>query len=160
VKSGSATLCQITLAAGKGGCSLGATELAVGAAKITVSYGGDGNFAGSPSKTVVIAIAKAASATTLRLSAATVTYGKEQSERLSVAVAAQYAGRPAGSVTVRSGDATVCVIALVAGKGSCALSARSLAVGAHALVVVYPGSADFTGSTSAPTTLTVVRPRT
>ncbi len=164
VKSGSATLCQITLAAGKGGCSLGATELAVGAAKITVSYGGDANFAGSPSKTVVIvAIAKAASAATLRLSAATVTYGKEQSERLSVAVAPQYAGRPAGSVTVRSGDATVCVIALVAGKGSCALSARSSLRSAPTLLSrrrVYPGSADFTGSTSAPTTLTVVRPRT
>ena len=157
VKSGSVTICQIALAAGKGGCSLGATQLAVGTAKITVSYGGDANFVGSASRTVTLGIAKAASTTTLGLSAAKVTYGKEQAERLSVAVAPQYDGMPAGRVTVRSGDATVCVITLAAGKGSCALSARSLGIGAHALVVVYPGCADFTSSASARRTLTVVR---
>ena len=160
VKSGSVTICQIALAAGKGGCSLGPTQLAVGTARITVSYGGDANFAGAAAKTVVLGIAKAATTSTLALSTVKVTYGKEQAERLSVVVAPQYRGTPTGSVTVRSGDATVCVIALVAGKGSCALSARSLAVGAHALVVVYPGSADFTSSASARVTLTVVRPRT
>jgi hypothetical protein len=157
VRSGSVTICQITLAAGKGGCSLRATQLAVGAAKITVSYGGDANFVGSASRTVTLGIAKAASTTTLGLSAAKVTYGKEQAERLSVAVAPQYDGMPAGRVTVRSGDATVCVITLAAGKGSCALSARSLRIGPHALLVVYPGCADFTSSASVRRTLTVVR---
>ena len=158
VKSGSVTICQIALAAGKGGCSLGPTQLAVGTARITVSYGGDANFAGAAAKTVMIGIARAATTTTLGLSAAKVTYGKEQAERLSVVVAPQYRGTPAGRVTVRSGDTTVCVIALVAGKGSCTLSARSLAVGAHALVVVYSGSADFSNSASARVALTVVRP--
>jgi hypothetical protein len=157
VKSGSVTICRITLAAGKGGCSLGATQLAVGTAKITVSYGGDANFVGSASGAVTLGIAKAASTSTLRLSAAKVTYGKEEAERLSVVVAPQYGGMPAGRVTVRSGDATVCVITLAAGKGSCALSARSLAVGTHDLVVAYPGCADFTSSASARMTLTVVR---
>jgi hypothetical protein len=157
VKSGAVALCQIALAAGQGGCSLGATQLAVGTAKITVSYGGDANFAGSASRSVTLGIAKAASTTRLGLSAAKVTYGKEQAERLTVVVAPQYGGTPAGRVTVRSGDATLCVITLVAGKGSCALSARALGIGAHDLVVAYPGCADFKSSASARVKLTVVR---
>lgn len=157
VKSGAVTVCQITLAAGRGGCSLGATQLPAGKAALTVAYGGDANFAGSSPRTVTLGIAKAASGAALRLSAATVTYGKEQRERLSVVVAPQYRGTPGGTVTIRSGTATVCVIALVAGKGSCALSARSLSVGAHDLVATYSGSADFAGSSSPRMPLTVVR---
>jgi Bacterial Ig-like domain (group 3) len=157
VKSGSVTICQIKLAAGKGGCSLGATQFAVGTAKITVSYGGDGNFDASASKAVTLGIAKAASTTTLRLSAVKVAYGKEQVERVSVVVAARYKGIPTGRVIVRSGAATVCVITLVAGKGSCVLSARSLRIGAHNLVVAYPGCPDFTSSTSARMPLAVIR---
>jgi hypothetical protein len=74
-----------------------------------------------------------------------------------VTVVPRYAGPPAGIATVRSGSATVCQITLVGGKGECALSARALGVGEHNLVAVYPGSADFTGSMSAPQALTVVR---
>ena len=48
--------------------------------------------------------------------AAKVTYGKEQAERLSIAVAPEYGGMPAGTVTVRSGKVAICVIALVAGN--------------------------------------------
>lgn len=118
---------------------------------------GDANFAGAAPETVKLAIAKAASSAALRLSAAKVTYGKEQTERLSVTVAPEYARLPSGRVTIRSGNATVCVIALVTGKGTCTLAARSLSVGAHALVVAYPGSADFTSSASARMTVTVVR---
>jgi hypothetical protein len=60
-------------------------------------------------------------------------------------------------VTVRSGSRTVCVVTVTAGKGTCALAASALGVGEHNLVAVYPGSADFTGSISAPQALTVVR---
>ncbi|MCW2932904.1 MAG: hypothetical protein JWM19_3866, partial [Actinomycetia bacterium] len=45
---------------------------------------------------------------------------------------------------------------LASGKGSCTLSATKLPAGTHALAAAYPGSSDFTSSTSATKTLTVV----
>jgi hypothetical protein len=157
VTSGTRPVCAVTISAGKGSCALGASALAAGTADLSASYAGDGDFAPSHSASRVLAVAKADPAITATMSAARVVYGKEQRERLSVVVRPEHAGTPTGRVTVRSGDATVCVITLVAGKGSCALSARSLGIGAHALVVVYPGSADFTNSASARMMLTVVR---
>jgi hypothetical protein len=83
-----------------------------------------------------------------------VTYGKEQAERLSGAITAQHSGIPAGTVTVRSGTATVCTITLASAKGSCTLTARELRVGTHTLIATYNG--DYNSSASAKKTLTVV----
>jgi Big-like domain-containing protein len=157
VKSGARSVCVITITAGKGACTLAAGALAAGTADLWASYAGAADFAPSSSGSRVLAVAKADPAIAVTMSAARVVYGKEQHERLSVAVRPEHDGTPTGRVTVRSGDVTVCVITLVAGKGSCALSARSLGIGAHDLVVVYPGCADFTSSASARMTLTVVR---
>lgn len=156
VTSGTAVVCQITLTAGKGGCSLGAAQLPAGIAKLTLSYPGDANFAGAAPKTLTLRVAQDTTSGVLGLSDATVTYGKEQAERLSVVVKPEYEGIPTGRVTVRSGKATVCVIELLAGQGTCTLSARALAVGVHDLVAVYAGSADFSGSSSSRVPLTVV----
>jgi hypothetical protein len=93
--------------------------------------------------------------TALSLSSAKVTYGHEQSERLSVTVRARYSGIPAGTVAVKAGAATVCVIHLRAGKGSCALTATKLRPGRYHLIAAYAGSAGFLGSTAAAETLTV-----
>jgi Bacterial Ig-like domain (group 3) len=157
VKSGTRRVCVATITAGKGTCALAASMFAAGTAALTASYAGDGDFAASYSGARTLAVAKADPALAVRMSAGTVVYGKEQGERLSVTVRPEHAGTPTGRVIVKSGDATVCVITLVAGKGSCALSARSLRVGAHDLVVMYPGSADFTSSAAAKVTLRVVR---
>ena len=83
--------------------------------------------------------------------------GKEQTEHLTVTVAAQYSGTPGGKVTIKAGTTTVCVITLSSGKGSCALAARKLRVGTHTLVAVYSGNSDFTRSTSTKKTLKVVK---
>jgi microcystin-dependent protein len=85
-----------------------------------------------------------------------VTYGHEAAERLSVAVFAQYAGTPSGRVVVTAGKATICVIKLRSGKGSCRLRSRQLKVGTHHLRATYADSTNFAGS-SAQKTVTVVQ---
>jgi large repetitive protein len=157
VKSGTRPVCVVTITAGKGACALAASALGAGTADLSASYPGDGDFAPSHSASRTLAVAKADPAIAVTMSAGTAVYGKEQRERLSVAVTPEHAGTPTGRVIVKSGSVTVCVITLAAGKGSCALSARSLRVGAHGLVVVYPGCADFTSSASARVMLKVVR---
>jgi hypothetical protein len=155
VKSGSTTVCTITLGSGKGSCTLTATKLPAGTQHLTASYNGNADFTASTSAAKTLTVSKAASKTTLSLSATKVTYGHEQAERLSVTASPQYSGTPGGKVTIKSGKTTVCTITLGSGKGSCTLSARQLRTGTYTLVAAYPGSSDFTSSTSAKKTLTV-----
>jgi hypothetical protein len=150
-------LCVATITAGKGSCLLTASELGAGTADLSAAYAGGTGYARSFSAYRVLAVAKADPAIAVTLSAGKVVYGKEQGERLSVKLTPKGAGTPTGTVTVTSGRTTVCVITLASGKGRCKLSARSLAVGTHDLVVVYPGCADFTGSAPVKKRLTVVR---
>ena len=100
---------------------------------------------------------KAATKTRLALSKSSVTYGKEQAERLSVSAAPQFGGTPAGTVTVKAGTRTLCTIKLKSGKGSCALTAKALKPGTYQLTASYPGKGGFTGSASAPRTLKVTK---
>ena len=85
------------------------------------------------------------------------TYGHEQAEHLTVTVTPQYSGTPSGKVTIKTGTTTVCTITLASGKGHCTLTARQLRRGTYTLAAAYPGSSDFTSSTSARKTLTVVK---
>jgi len=93
--------------------------------------------------------------TALALSKSSVVFGKEQAERLSVAVAPQFGGTPAGTVTIKAGTRTVCTVALKSGKGSCVLAAKELKSGTYHLTASYPGRGGFTASASAPRTLKV-----
>ena len=113
-----------------------------------VSYGAGG---------VVVVSTEAPTATTESLSASTVIYGQEQAERVSVAVTAKAGGPPAGKVTVTAGSATLCVITLRSGRGSCTLTAFGLSPGTYRLTAAYPGSPDFARSASPAKTLTVVK---
>jgi hypothetical protein len=156
VKSGSTTVCTITLTSGRGSCAPSARRFPAGLVKVTASYGGSFTFGASVSAAAGFTVAKAATKTTLTLSAATVTYGHEQSEKLSVLVSPRYAGTVSGKVTVKAGPTTVCVITLKSGKGSCTLAARKLPAGTHTLTAAYPGSADFARSAATKKTLSVV----
>jgi hypothetical protein len=91
------------------------------------------------------------------LSAATVTYGHEQRERITVTVSPQRTGRPSGTVTVRTGSTTLCTFALSSGKGYCTLSAKRLSVGKHSLNAGYAGSVGFSTSASSAKTVTIVK---
>ena len=110
--------------------------------------------AGNPAFTVTGSIIQP-TATTISLSAGKITYGHEQSERITVTVKARYSGIPAGTVTVKAGSAAVCAITLKSGKGSCQLTARKLRRGTYHLGASYAGDQDFLASASAKKTLTV-----
>jgi hypothetical protein len=99
---------------------------------------------------------KAPTVTTGSLSAAKVTDGREQAERVSVAVTTKTGGPPAGKVTVKAGSAALCVITLRSGRGSCTLTARRLSPGTYRVTAAYPGSSYFVPSASAAKTLKVV----
>ena len=158
VKQSTTTLCVITLSGAKGSCTLSAEKLAVGTYGLVATYKGSTDFGGSASAKESVTVAKATSKTSLKLSAAKVTYGDGSVEHLSVTVSPQYSGTTAtGTVTVKQSTTTLCVITLKSGKGSCTFPAKKLPAGAYSLVATYGGSANFKGSTSAKETLTVVK---
>jgi hypothetical protein len=103
-----------------------------------------------------------ASATSLVLSTASLSYGEEQAEMLSVTVAsAGDSGTPTGSVTVASGAASVCDITLSAsGTGSCALPATGLPAGSAQLTAAYSGDATYAPSASPATAVAISKATT
>ena len=96
-------------------------------------------------------------ATSLKLSAAKVGYGHEQTAKLAVAVTSHGAGHLAGTVTIMAGKTTVCVLTLKSGKGACALSSARFRPGSYHLIARYLGSALYRGSASAAKTLTIAK---
>ena len=106
---------------------------------------------------VFVVSTQASTATAESLSTTKVTYGREQAERVSVAVTAKAGEVPAGTVTVKAGSAALCVITLRSGRGSCTLTARRLRPGVYRLTAAYPGGPDFARSVSRAKTLTVVK---
>ena len=77
---------------------------------------------------------------------------------MSVKVSPEFtAPAPTGKVTISDGKTTLCVIALLSGKGSCGLTSKELkTAGTYLIVATYGGSLEFVGS-FATETLTVVR---
>ena len=145
IKAGNTVACTITLKSRKGSCTLPAAKFGPGHIRVAAFYGGGISFQTSQSFTQTITVTKATTKTALALSKSSVTFGKEQAERLSVAVAPRFGGTPAGTITLRSG------------KGSCALTAKEFKPGTYQLTASYPGKGGFTGSASAPRTLKVAR---
>jgi hypothetical protein len=86
-----------------------------------------------------------------RLARATITYGHETAERLTVVVAGQYRTTPAGKVSITVGRVTLCTITLKSARGSCTLSATRLRPGTYRITATYAGSADFARSTTTKT---------
>jgi hypothetical protein len=157
IKKSTTTLCTITLSAGKGSCSLSSEELPARSFSVYANYAGNESFVLSTSfktKTILV-VAKASTKTTLKLSAAKVTFRHEQAEHLSVTVSPQYSGAmPTGTVTI---SGTTCRVELSSGKGSCTLKSKTFALGSHSLVAHYWGSTKFGGSLSGKSTLSVVK---
>jgi hypothetical protein len=154
VKAGNKVVCVMTVKAGQGTCQVNTATYAPGTLKFVASYGGSAG--GRPSRaSASLRLNRATSKTSLLMSAASVTYGHEQSERLSVRVAPQFSGTPGGRVTVRAGHTVVCVITLAAGAGSCTLTAKKLTPGRYRLAASYAGSSGFGASASAARTLVV-----
>jgi hypothetical protein len=155
VRAGGIVACVLTLRGGTGSCALPAARLGAGSLRLTATYGGGPGLAPSTSAAAALVVRKAPTRAALALSASSVTYGHEQSERLTVVVSPRYRGVPGGRVTVKAGNVTVCVITLSGGTGNCTLPARALARGSYSLVAHYPGNADFTVSASGAKSLSV-----
>jgi hypothetical protein len=155
IKAGTTVACTITLKAGTGSCTVPAAKFGPGTVHLAAFYGGGISFGASRSFTRTLTVQKATTKTALALSKSSITVGREQVERLSVAVAPQFGGTPAGTVAVKAGTRTVCTITLKAGRGSCALTAKELKSGTYHLTASYPGKGGFAGSASAAKTLKV-----
>lgn len=141
-----------------GSALLASSALAIGNHEVTASYSGDGNFFASASGApVVLTVNKASSVTTLSLATGTITYGAEQLTRLSATVIPGYTGKPAGTVTIRSGTATLCSFALSGGSGFCLLKPTQLQAGRCSFVAYYAGNADFNPSTSKSQLVTIAK---
>jgi hypothetical protein len=128
------------------------------------AFGGSGTDASGHIQGFVADLSAAAGAsgqiqttTNLALSAATVTFGREQAGQISVKVTAASGGTPRGVVTVTADKATVCLIILGSGTGSCRLTPKGLRPGSYALTARFFGGLGFAGSASVPATLTVTR---
>ena len=114
--------------------------------------------AGRVSNTTQLTVAKQSTKTTLKLSAAKVTYGNEETETLSVGVSPEFPGLPpTGTVTVQKASANLCAIKLSRGRGSCKLSAKTVGAGSYHLVATYNGNVEFNRSTSVRRTIAVAK---
>jgi Bacterial Ig-like domain (group 3) len=89
------------------------------------------------------------------LSAGSVKFGHEQSEKFSVDVIPAYAGPASGTVTIKAGNTVLCKITLTSGGGSCKLGQKQLAPGTHHVAADYQGATYFAPSASAAHTLKV-----
>jgi hypothetical protein len=107
---------------------------------------------------VVEKSASAATSARISLSAAKVTYGDEEAEKVTVTVTATTPA-PAGKVTVAAAKSTACVLILTSGTGTCALSPAEFARGTVSLTASYGGGPGY-ASSSAVASLTVVKANT
>jgi alpha-tubulin suppressor-like RCC1 family protein len=143
--------CQASLS-GSDGVATGScqiTEQVPGTYSFTASYPGDANFDSSHASAARVAVAKAKSRSSLKLSAASVVYGNEKTLRLTATAAPQFAGTPGGIVTITASQATLCTVKLSGGTGSCSpASATVLNTGRAALTASYTGSAEFLPSSA------------
>jgi len=122
----------------------------------TSSNSGPGTYSAAPQVKRTITVGKAASLTSLTLSAAQVAYGNEQAEKFSVTVTfTGSAPAPTGSVTIKEAGLKLCTIKLSSGSGSCRLTATKLPAGTYHVVAAYGGSNNFLSSTSTAQTLTI-----
>jgi hypothetical protein len=156
VTSGGKVVCVITLKGKTGSCQVSSAGYKLGTLQFTGSYNtGSGNV---QSNTVNVQLEKMPTTTTIALSAGTVKYGHEQTDRVQVRVTPKVSGKPDGKVTVVLDNSKVlCTITLSSAAGSCTLPASEVPVGRHKLTASYPGSADFQPSWTGASALTVTK---
>ena len=135
---------------------------AVGLCRIDANQAGNSGRSGpgtyNPGLEVqrTITIQKASTAPSIALSPSTVPYGTEQSETITVHVSSQYSSPiPTGEVHVAMASATVCIISLTKGAGTCSLAPTEFAIGSYKLQADYEGDKKLGASRSASSTLKV-----
>jgi hypothetical protein len=111
------------------------------------------------SNAAILTVNKANTATTLTSSMNPSVYSQLSPTFTATVIAvAPGAGTPTGTVTFKRGTTTLGTGTLSGGSATFTPSTTALAVGTHSIIVVYPGDANFIGSTSPVFTQTVNPP--
>jgi serine protease len=129
--------------------SLNVSSLAAASHGITAVYSGDVNNAGSTSAVLTQTMAAATSATSLSLSAGSLTPGQTLTLTASVS---GYA--PTGSVQFKDGGVTL-GSAVTLSEGAASYGTNALVSGSHSITAVYSGDANNASSTSAVASVSV-----
>jgi uncharacterized repeat protein (TIGR03803 family) len=147
--NGSTKLGTVSLSGGV--ASYATTKLAVGTEPITAVYNGSTSFTTSTSNALSQVVNQASTTTTLVSSLNPSTY--KQAVTFTATVSPQFSGTATETVTFYDGRTALETKSLSGGKAK--YTTAKLAVGTHNITATYNGSADFTGSSSAPLTQTV-----
>jgi hypothetical protein len=142
---GTTVLGTATLSAGK--ATFTTSDLALGGHSISVSYGGDTNYATSNSTAFTETINQAGTKTVVTSSASPAVIGQTITFTTTVTAKAPGSGVPTGSVTFMDGTA-VLGTGTLNGSGQATLAVSSLAFGTHSITVVYGGDTNYITSTS------------
>jgi hypothetical protein len=144
-KDGTITVGTATLNA-SGQAILSVNTLGVGAHSITASYAGNGSYLASVSATINQTVNKAATKTNLASSLNPSTHGTPVT--FTATIVANFGGTATGKVTFKNGMTTLGTGIVNAGNQA-KFTTSTLAVGTHSITAMYPGSGNFTASTSA-----------
>ena len=136
-----------------GSATFTTTSLTVGSHAISISYGGDTNFAGSNSATLTETIRQSSATAAVTSSANPTVYGQSVTFTATVTAVTAGTGTPTGQVTFYDGATAIDTATLSDGTASYTTSA--LTVGGHSITVQYGGDANFTGNTSTAITQTI-----
>ena len=124
---------------------------------VTASYGGDDDFTSSAG-TATVSVGKAATSTTLAVSPSSAVVGQTITLTATVTPTAPGAGTPTGSVTFDGTGGPLCNGTLSGGTATCTMSYGKPTT--DKVNATYGGSAGFTGSSSGPSPVTVVKAQT
>ncbi|MFI5460178.1 MAG: beta strand repeat-containing protein [Isosphaerales bacterium] len=144
IMAGSTTLGFATLSGGS--ATFPTSALPLGTDSITAVYGGDPNFATSPSQPVNQSVNQDGTKSAVTSSGTPSAYGAPVTFKATVSASSPGSGTPTGSVTFMDGSTSL-GSAVLAG-GSAILTSSTLVGGPHSITVVYSGDPNFTISTS------------
>jgi hypothetical protein len=139
-----------------GSASFNTESLSVGSHNITVTYGGDANFATSTSSILTQVVDKASTTTTLLGAPNPANVGQTVTLTATVAAVSPGAGSPTGTVTFSEGAATLGTGTVSSGVAT--LNISTLSAGSHTIIASYGGDTNFITSASAGFAQSVILP--
>ena len=147
---------QVVPASGKATCVT--NVLSVGADTITAIYSGDTNFAPSTSAPLTQTVNQGATTTKVVSSLNPSSTGVTVTFTATVTATAPASGTRTGVVAFQDSGVAIagCAAQVLAAAGTATCATNGLAAGTHTVTAVYSGDGNFTTSTSAPLTQTVV----
>jgi hypothetical protein len=114
-----------------------------------------GTIATSTALQAVVSAESPGASAALARSTATVQFGHEQSERLTISVKPETGGTPAGDVTIKAGQRTLATVPLTNGQAAWTMPAKILRPGTYRLTGTYTSSNGYDPATTGKRTLVV-----